>query len=77
VRKKRNLGEARECVNARFGATSITESDMNSQHGLWVAGERWTRKETEEREEGLTLVLSAANGFTKEVSQSSLQSEIS
>jgi hypothetical protein len=68
VRKKRNLDEARECVRARFGATPISEGDENSQQGLWVAAERWIRAETDERGEGLTLVLSAANGFTKEVS---------
>lgn len=65
-RKQRNLEEARECVKARFGAT-ITTKDNDTQSGLWIAGERWIRTEGERDGEGLTLVLSAANGFTKEV----------
>jgi hypothetical protein len=64
-RGKRNLGEARECVRARFNATPTGE-DEQSGSGLWIAGERWIREEGRE-EGGLTLVLSAANGFTKEV----------
>jgi len=64
-RGKRNLGEARECVIARFNVTP-TEVDEESASGLWIAGERWIREGGHE-EGGLTLVLSAANGFTKEV----------
>ena len=66
-RKERNLGEARQCARARFGATSTTGEGISNQAGLWVAGERWIRAD-DEPGEGLTLVLSAANGFTKEVS---------
>jgi len=64
-RGKRNLGEARECVIARFNATPTQEADKLGS-GLWLAGERWIR-EGGLKEGGLTLVLSAANGFTKEV----------
>ena len=64
-RGKRNLGEARECVIARFNATPTKEDDQTGS-GLWLAGERWIR-EGGLKEGGLTLVLSAANGFTKEV----------
>jgi len=64
-RGKRNLGEARECVIARFNATP-TKAEEQAGSGLWIAGERWIR-EGGRKEGGLTLVLSAANGFTKEV----------
>jgi len=64
-RGKRNLGEARECVLARFNATPTKEGDQTGS-GLWISGERWIR-EGGPKEGGLTLVLSAANGFTKEV----------
>jgi hypothetical protein len=64
-RGKRNLGEARECVRARFNAIPTGE-DEHGGSGLWIAGERWIRQGGRE-EGGLTLVLSAANGFTKEV----------
>jgi hypothetical protein len=64
-RGKRNLGEARECIMARFNATP-TKEDEQTGSGLWIAGERWIR-EGGRQEGGLTLVLSAANGFTKEV----------
>jgi hypothetical protein len=70
-RKKRNLDEAKACVRARLDASpSEDEGGM-----LWVAGERWIRdrKEGQEGGEGLTLVVSAANGFTKEVSSISLE----
>lgn len=67
-RKKRNLGEAKECVKARFNATATSGAEKDVS-GLWIAGERWIRQDTERKGEGegLTLVLSAANGFTKEV----------
>jgi len=64
-RGKRNLSEARECVIARFNATPTKEDDQTGS-SLWIAGERWIR-EGGRKEGGLTLVLSAANGFTKEV----------
>lgn len=64
-RGKRNLGEAKECIMARFNATP-TKEDEQTGSGLWIAGERWIR-EGGRKEGGLTLVLSAANGFTKEV----------
>jgi len=50
---------------ARFNATP-TKEDEQTGAGLWIAGERWIR-EGGRKEGGLTLVLSAANGFTKEV----------
>jgi hypothetical protein len=64
-RGKRNLGEAKECIMAKFNATPTKEDDQAAS-GLWIAGERWIR-EGGRKEGGLTLVLSAANGFTKEV----------
>jgi hypothetical protein len=64
-RNKRNLEEARECVRARFNAQPTNEDD--TQPGLWIAGERWIRENSQRDGKGLTLVLSAANGFTKEV----------
>lgn len=62
-RKKRNLGEAKACVRARLDATPTLGNEGSN---LWLAGERWTRKEGDSGS-GLTLVVSAANGFTKEV----------
>jgi hypothetical protein len=70
-RGKRNLGEAKECIMARFNATPTKEDDQVGS-GLWIAGERWIR-EGGRKEGGLTLVLSAANGFTKEVRLSTTQ----
>lgn len=67
-RKKRNLEEARECVRQRFEAESQTKPSAGEAQ-LWIAGECWTRSPGPKGpEEGLTLVVSAANGFTKEVS---------
>jgi hypothetical protein len=63
ARKKRNLGEAKACVRARLDASP---SSLKGGQ-LWLAGERWVRKEGSEGKGGLTLVVSAANGFTKEV----------
>jgi hypothetical protein len=65
-RKERNLKEARACVRIRFDAKPLEEG-ARDQPGLWLAGERWIRTQNGSGEEGLTLVLSAANGFTKEV----------
>lgn len=69
-RQLRNLDEARRCIKRRFE----TEEQVLPHEGepqLWLAGECWSRNDrdgSENGEEGLTLVVSAANGFTKEVS---------
>lgn len=63
ARKKRNLGEAKACVRARLDASPSSLTGAQ----LWLAGERWVRKQGSESQGGLTLVVSAANGFTKEV----------
>jgi hypothetical protein len=60
--RDRNLSPESE-VSLAF---SIEEGGSD-QPGLWLAGERWIRTQNGSGEEGLTLVLSAANGFTKEV----------
>jgi hypothetical protein len=35
--------------------------------GLWIAGECWRREGRGENGEGVTLIVTHANGFTKEV----------
>lgn len=67
-RKARNMDEARECVRRRFEAKPIEINKETDEPQLWLAGECWRRKPGTKRADGLTLVVSAANGFTKEVS---------
>lgn len=67
-RMARNEGEARETVRRRFDALEW-KSPGEGEDGLLIAAERWVRlKEPKSADEGVTLVLTHANGFTKEVS---------
>ena len=61
------LGKAAlEFIANKFKAMEAGHSP--GQKGLWLACERWTRKEKKEGVQGVTLVVAHANGFTKEVS---------
>lgn len=63
-RRKRAAEETRLSLTARFDAGERVGENREDQPGLWMAVERWRR---EGGGEGLTLVLTHANGFTKEV----------
>lgn len=75
-RKSRNLGEARECVRQRFEATPQAD-DGAAEPQLWLAGECWRRTSPDQNQAGMTLVVSAANGFTKEVSRAQIRISMS
>lgn len=71
-RKKRQLAEAKECIRQNLHATRQT-SPKAGEPQLWLAAESWTRTRAKSKTDasegdGVTLVVSAANGFTKEVS---------
>ena len=70
-RIRRNLQEAKACIQGKFKATPHTGA-YEGEKQLWLAGECWRKSATasvsRKEKEGLTLVVSAANGFTKEVS---------
>ena len=61
-RRARALEESEVSLRIRYAAAE----EEGRPAGLWMAGERWRRVGGEE--EGLTLVFTHANGFTKEVS---------
>lgn len=62
-RLARNEGEAREILISRYDAK---RSEGDEEKGLWMAAERWVRTDKDMRE-GVTLVITHANGFHKEV----------
>lgn len=67
-RLARNEGEARECLRQRFDARGFENGAAGKGEGLFMAGERWRRDGASEGVEGVTLVVTHANGFHKEVS---------
>jgi len=70
-REERALEETRRSFLKRYAAEEEEEEDgrrdEGEQPGLWMAGERWRRDDVGKQEDGLTLVMAHANGFTKEV----------
>ncbi|KAI9632069.1 Alpha/beta hydrolase family-domain-containing protein [Dioszegia hungarica] len=65
-RLARNEGEARECLRQRFDARGFENGAAGKGEGLFMAGERWRRDGASEGVEGVTLVVTHANGFHKE-----------
>lgn len=81
AKKKRIMGEVKGAITQRLDATMTHEGD--GQPALWVAAERWSRANSDsnvDKQEGgrggqgVSLVLTHANGFTKEVRHCSLHS---
>ena len=68
-RKERAEKAGRTVLKRRVAAGTSARADdgAKDQHGLWIAAEKWQRTNTE-GDDGLTLVMTHANGFTKEVS---------
>lgn len=66
-RKERIAKEVDVAAKKRINATLA--SDEQVQPGLWIAAERWQREaqSSSTGKNGVTLVLTHANGFTKEV----------
>lgn len=71
-KKRRIMQEVKGAILQRLNATETYEGD--GQPGLWIAVERWARSlgktgssSGQMEGEGVTLVLTHANGFTKEV----------
>lgn len=69
-RLARNEGEARECLRGRYDATRA----QGDEEGLYMAAERWVRDGS--KGEGVMLVVTHANGFTKEVRSSILYKSV-
>ena len=67
----RNEGEARAMLRMRYD--SAPGEMMGNESGLWMAAERWCRDspaeahDAEPAAEGVTLVITHANGLHKEV----------
>jgi hypothetical protein len=64
------MREVRGAITQRLDATMTYEGD--GQPALWIAAERWARarqgdKDGKRAGQGVSLVLTHANGFTKEV----------
>jgi hypothetical protein len=70
---ERVLEEVQRAMDMRFDAT--LSSSVDDQPGLWIAAERWTKEGSNAGDgDGVALVITHANGFTKEVSGKSASS---
>jgi hypothetical protein len=65
-RAQRAKAETIAALTKRYDASEVGCDDTD-QKGLWLAGERWARDIPGDKGDGVTLVVTHANGFMKEV----------